>query len=100
MASPSSRQNLVDYCLRKLGHPVLEINIDDDQIEDRIDEAFQFYRDFHFDATEKTYKKVLIEPSLLKLLVSMLPISPMVRLLQGVHQVLPLVFLVIKLPIK
>jgi len=67
MASPSSRQNLIDYCLRKLGHPVLEINIDDDQIEDRIDEAFQFYRDFHFDATEKTYKKVLIEPSILQI---------------------------------
>ena len=40
MANPSSRQELIDYCLRKLGHLVLEINIDDDQIEDRIDEAF------------------------------------------------------------
>ena len=67
MASPTSRQGLIDYCLRKLGHPVLEINIDDDQIEDRIDEAFQFYRDFHFDATEKIYKSVLIEPSLIQI---------------------------------
>ena len=67
MASPSSRQNLIDYCLRRLGHPVLEINVDDDQLEDRIDEAFQYYRDFHFDATEKSYKKVLIEPSVLQI---------------------------------
>jgi hypothetical protein len=67
MANPSSRQGLIDYCLRQLGHPVLEINIDDDQLEDRIDEAFQFYRDFHYDATEKVYKKVLIEASLIQI---------------------------------
>jgi hypothetical protein len=41
MSSPSSRQNLIDYCLRSLGFPVLEINIDDDQIEDRIDASRQ-----------------------------------------------------------
>jgi hypothetical protein len=67
MANPSSRQGLIDYCLRQLGHPVLEINIDDDQLEDRIDEAFQFYRDFHYDATEKVYKKVLIDASLIQI---------------------------------
>jgi len=67
MANPSSRQGLIDYCLRQLGHPVLVINIDDDQLEDRIDEAFQFYRDFHYDATEKVYKKVLIEASLIQI---------------------------------
>jgi hypothetical protein len=55
MANPSSRQELIDYCLRKLGHPVLEINIDDDQIEDRIDEAFQFYREYHYDSVELVY---------------------------------------------
>lgn len=63
MAKPSTRQELIDYCLRKLGHPVLEINVDDDQIEDRVDEAFQFYRDFHFDAVEKVYLKEIIAPS-------------------------------------
>ena len=67
MSSPSSRQNLIDHCLRKLGHPVIEINVDDDQLEDRIDEAFQFYRDFHYDASEKSYKSVLIEPSLIQI---------------------------------
>lgn len=57
MANPASRQQLIDYCLRKLGHPVIEVNIDVDQIEDRIDEAFQFYRDFHYDAVELVYLK-------------------------------------------
>ena len=57
MANPTTKQELIDYCLRKLGHPVLEINIDDDQVEDRIDEAFQFYRQFHFDAVEFVYLK-------------------------------------------
>lgn len=60
----TSRQNLIDYCLRKLGHPVIEINIDDDQLEDRIDEAFQFYRDFHYDSTEMVYYKAQVTPSL------------------------------------
>jgi hypothetical protein len=55
MASPSSRQELVDYCLRRLGAPVVEINLDDDQIDDRIDEAIEFYRDFHYDSVEKVY---------------------------------------------
>lgn len=60
MATPSSRQGLIDYCLRKLGHPVVEVNVDEDQIEDRIDEAFQVYRDFHYDAVEKVYLKELM----------------------------------------
>ena len=67
MASPTSRQGLIDYCLRKLGHPVIEINIDDDQIEDRIDEAFQFYRDFHFDAIENVYLSEQITASLVQI---------------------------------
>lgn len=64
MANPSSRQQLIDYCLRRLGHPVIEINIDDDQLEDRVDEAIQFYREFHYDAIEQVYLKALVEPSL------------------------------------
>lgn len=55
MTYPSSRQGLIDYCLRELGHPVIEINVDDDQLEDRIDEAFQFYREFHYDSVEMVY---------------------------------------------
>lgn len=55
MSSPNSRQGLIDYCLRELGHPVIEINVDDDQLEDRVDEAFQFYREFHYDSVESVY---------------------------------------------
>ena len=55
MAKPSTRQELKDYCLRKLGFPVIDINVDEDQLEDRIDDALQKYRDFHYDGTETTY---------------------------------------------
>jgi hypothetical protein len=54
---PSSRNEFKEYCLRKLGKPVIEINVDDDQTEDRIDEALQFYWDYHFDGTEMIYYK-------------------------------------------
>lgn len=57
MASVSSRTELKDYCLRRLGWPVIEVNIDDDQVDDRIDEALQYYKDYHFDAAEKLYYK-------------------------------------------
>ena len=60
MANPTSRQGLMDYCLRRLGHPVIEINVDEDQIEDRIDDAFQFYREYHYDAVERVYLKYQI----------------------------------------
>lgn len=55
MASITSRDGLKDYCLRRLGFPVIEINVDDDQVEDRIDDAFQFYFDYHYDGVEKMF---------------------------------------------
>ena len=60
MAVPTSRPTLIDYCKRRLGDPVLEINVDEDQLEDRIDEALQYYQEFHSDATVRTYLKHLI----------------------------------------
>jgi hypothetical protein len=60
MAVPTSRSEFKEYCLRKLGKPVIEINVDDDQIDDRIDEALRYYWDYHFDGTEKVYYKHLI----------------------------------------
>jgi len=57
MAKPNSRATLIDYCLRNLGAPVIEINIDEDQLDDRIDEAIQFYQHYHADATEKVFLK-------------------------------------------
>jgi hypothetical protein len=55
MASPASRTQLKDYCLRKLGFPVIDLNLDDDQIDDRIDDALQKFRDYHYDGTEEIY---------------------------------------------
>jgi hypothetical protein len=57
MSSPATREQLKNWCLRQLGHPVLQINVDDDQVEDRIDEAFQYYREFNSDGIERTYLK-------------------------------------------
>jgi hypothetical protein len=57
MAVPASRSDFKQYCLRKLGAPVIEINVDDDQVDDRVDEALKYYWDYHFDGTEMIYYK-------------------------------------------
>lgn len=57
MAVPTSRSEFKEYCLRSLGKPVISINVDDDQVEDRIDQALKYYADYHFDASEKVYYK-------------------------------------------
>lgn len=62
MAKPSSRQELIDYCKRQLGAPVLQINIDDDQVSDVIDDAIQFYQEWHYDGVERMYLKHKISP--------------------------------------
>jgi hypothetical protein len=53
MAIPATRKEFKDYCLRRLGSPVIDINVDDQQVEDRIDEALLYYRDYHYDGTER-----------------------------------------------
>ena len=57
MAQPSTRQELIDYCLRKLGAPVLEINVAEEQIEDLVDDALQFFQERHFDGVYPTFLK-------------------------------------------
>ena len=57
MAVPTNRSEFKEFCLRKLGKPVIEINIDDDQVDDRIDEAIRYYWDYHFDGADKIYYK-------------------------------------------
>ena len=57
MSVPSSRQDLKDWCLKQLGFPVLQINIDEAQLDDRIDEALQYFQDFHFDGYQLGYFK-------------------------------------------
>lgn len=57
MAVPTSRSAFKEYCLRSLGKPVIEINVDDDQVEDRIDESLKYFWDYHFDGSERVYYK-------------------------------------------
>ncbi len=57
MAKPATRQQLIDYCKRQLGAPVLQINIDDAQVDDIIDTAIQFYQEWHYDGVELMYLK-------------------------------------------
>ena len=67
MAAPNSKITLIDHCLRSLGSPVSEINVDDDQVDDRVDEALQFYQAYHSDAVEKVYLKHEVSNSQLTL---------------------------------
>lgn len=60
MANPSSRATLIDYCKRRLGDPVIEINVDEDQLEDRLDEALQIFQEYHSEATFRTYVSHLV----------------------------------------
>ena len=57
MAKPNTRATLQEYCLRSLGSPVIEVNVDDDQIEDRTDDALQFYQEYHSDGVIREYLK-------------------------------------------
>ena len=60
MAKPTSREDFKEYCLRKLGHPVIEINVSDEQIDDRIDEALSFFADYHYNGSELVYIKHIL----------------------------------------
>ena len=57
MAEPATRENLKQYALRALGKPVIEINADDDQLEDRLDEALQYFAQYHYDGIQRAYLK-------------------------------------------
>jgi len=61
MAQPTTRAEFKEFCLRALGKPVIEINVDDDQVDDRVDQSLRFYYDYHFDGTEKIYYKHLVD---------------------------------------
>ena len=53
----TTRQGLIDYALRKLGQPVIEINIDEDQLSERVDDALEYFQEYHFDGVEKVFLK-------------------------------------------
>ena len=57
MATPATRETLKQYALRALGKPVIEINVDDDQLEDRLDEALQYFSQYHYDGVQRAYLK-------------------------------------------
>tara|TARA_B100000508_G_C11441522_1_gene269029 strand:+ start:309 stop:1124 length:816 start_codon:yes stop_codon:yes gene_type:complete len=57
MAIPNSKTTLKDYCLRALGDPVIDVNVDDDQVDDRLDEALQYFAQYHYDGIERMYLK-------------------------------------------
>jgi hypothetical protein len=57
LSKPATRTEFKDFCLRRLGAPVLEINIDEDQVEDCVEEALEYYHEFHFDGVERIYLK-------------------------------------------
>jgi len=63
MAIPASREDLKQYCLRDLGAPVIEINVDDDQLEDRIDQSLDYWRLYHYEGIEQVYLKCQIKAS-------------------------------------
>jgi hypothetical protein len=63
----TSRATLTEYCLRALGEPVVEVNVDDSQLEDRIDEALDYWHQYHFDGAEKMYLKQKITASTIKI---------------------------------
>lgn len=60
MAQPRTRTEFKEYCLRRLGHPVIQINVDDEQLDDRVDDALAFYHDYHYDGMEQMYLKYQI----------------------------------------
>ena len=59
----TTRQDFKQYCLRRLGFPVIELNLDDDQVEDRIDDALQYFWDYHFDGSEKIFFRHVWQPN-------------------------------------
>jgi len=65
MATVTSRQGLIDYCLRRLGYPVVEINVADEQISDRIDDALQIYHEYHSEGSFRIYFNVQVTQTML-----------------------------------
>jgi len=53
----TSKELLKEYCLRRLGHPVIEINVDEEQCDDRVSDALQYFAEYHFDGVEKVFLK-------------------------------------------
>ena len=59
MAVPNTRESFKNYCLRRLGEPVIDVNVDDEQVEDRIDEALKYYQDYQNTLTNQDCKSLI-----------------------------------------
>jgi hypothetical protein len=57
MSQPNSRDELLEYCLRALGAPVSEVNVDEDQLNDRLDDALQYFQERHVDGIQRVFLK-------------------------------------------
>ena len=88
----TSRTTLQDYCLRRLGHPVIEINVDDEQMSDRLDDALEYFAEYHFDGVEKVFlKHTLTQDDIDNEYIAMDdPASPVGGPVVGVIRVLPI----------
>ena len=75
MAQPSSRAELKEYCLKQLGKPVLEINVDDDQIDNLIDDAIQYFHERHYDGIDRVFLKHKLTPATKTTLSQSAPVS-------------------------
>ena len=80
----TNRTDFKTYCLRRLGFPVIEINVDDDQVEDRIDDALQYWQDYHFDGLQKVYYIKSISASAIVASANVLPFISNASTLVGV----------------
>ena len=95
MAYPDSRVTsrilLKEYCLRRLGHPVIEINVDEEQCDDRVDDALEFFSEYHFDGVEKVFLKHTITQNDIdnEYIAMDDPASPVGGPVIGVRRVLP-----------
>ena len=56
-SKPANKEELKEFCLRQLGYPVIQINVDDVQVEDAVENALEFWHEFHYDGIERTYVK-------------------------------------------
>lgn len=85
MAKPSTKQGLIDYCFRKLGSPVLEINVDDDQVDDLVDDTIQYYNERHYNGIEISVPLALVPLIVLTLEFTVVLVPGVMTLKYGVN---------------
>ena len=87
MAAPTTREEFKDYILRKLGQPVIQVNVSDEQVEDRVDEAVSFWRDYHYNGSQLVYLKHELTADTLHCQMAFLAFKVFLDLIQTSQQV-------------